>query len=600
MVTLSHEMLTKLAVRASFEVPQSGMVFFAVRGMLPVDINGTSFLAEHDLQPSPIDHNFMRCTIGQWLPERGTLAVFPGSTVPHISYMKKAQKRGGSGANMLLLGKYLYNKGVHRPGKKGGHRAFRQAQFFPVWRTSDDLDYDIDDILDNDGPNGKNGFVWDNIHCASNSNLDRAWFGSAGCQVVAGSPGRPNSGELGPWKVFIDNAYSKVAKSQSRFEYLLFSGFEVGILDQSPNGKHNRTCRFGSSGHLVSRIQRALQKHGLPEFHKDSAIDGEFGRNTLEAVAAFQNKELGEADGIVGPQTAKLLGIAWEKIDFAKPSSPSAPSVDPIVSQGIDRDWFDAAVRITSGFEVAGDPYKGVTGNFDGMGVSCGALQWNLGSKSLQPMVKAVGEAFVLDKMPKHGVEFWRACNVARSQALKIAKGWHTGGKLKKSVVTELQALMGSSAMRTQQDKAMLRVASKAMRHAENWAQARGNAKATKRTFALFFDIVTQNGSMKGVDYADVRDFIGDQDPALAVEAVCQTLEARSGQSGHVKDAYANAKSWKSLSDLEKVELLVLSHLRASKSLPQWRHVVLNRKGSIAVGRGRVNGTNWNFGKHGL
>ena len=53
----------------------------------------------------------------------------------------------------------------------------------------------------------------------------------------------------------------------------------------------------------------------------------------------------------------------------------------------IPADFVKAAVAITPGFEVSGDPYLGVSGDFDRMGISCGALQWNIGSNSLQPMV---------------------------------------------------------------------------------------------------------------------------------------------------------------------------------------------------------------------
>jgi hypothetical protein len=74
-------------------------------------------------------------------------------------------------------------------------------------------------------------------------------------------------------------------------------------------------------------------------------------------------------------------------------------------------DWKKSAVAITPGFEVSGDPYQGVSGDFDGMGISCGALQWNIGQGSLQPMVKAVGKQVVTAAMPIYGTQLWTACN---------------------------------------------------------------------------------------------------------------------------------------------------------------------------------------------
>jgi hypothetical protein len=43
-------------------------------------------------------------------------------------------------------------------------------------------------------------------------------------------------------------------------------------------------------------------------------------------------------------------------------------------------DEINKAVAVTGRFENAGDPWSGVTGDFDGMGISCGVLQWNIGS----------------------------------------------------------------------------------------------------------------------------------------------------------------------------------------------------------------------------
>ena len=54
----------------------------------------------------------------------------------------------------------------------------------------------------------------------------------------------------------------------------------------------------------------------------------------------------------------------------------------------VTNDEVAVAISVTGTFENSGDPYLGVTGNFDGMGISCGVLQWNIGSNSLQPLVR--------------------------------------------------------------------------------------------------------------------------------------------------------------------------------------------------------------------
>ena len=266
----------------------------------------------------------------------------------------------------------------------------------------------------------------------------------------------------------------------------------------------------------------------------------------------------------------------------------------------VPADWKKAAVAITPGFEVAGDPYEGVSGNFDGMGISCGALQWNIGSGSLQPMVKNVGKAHVVSTMPTFGNDLWNACNTTIAKGLAIVNGWQTGSTLKAKPKAELKAFMGSAPMRAEQDKLIDKVARKAMSEAEKWVAARGNGAPSKRLFCWFFDIITQNGGLKGLTFKEVADFIKLNQPDKADDVVCDFLAGKTGTSGHVKDAHKNAGLWRNKAPDEKLEILVMSYLRSNLALPKWRHVVLNRKGTIAIGSGFVNSGKFDFAAHGL
>ena len=59
----------------------------------------------------------------------------------------------------------------------------------------------------------------------------------------------------------------------------------------------------------------------------------------------------------------------------------------------------ELCLRISGGFESGGGAsYTAVTGNFDGMGLSCGVLQWCAGQGSLQTLVKAIGASMGWDK----------------------------------------------------------------------------------------------------------------------------------------------------------------------------------------------------------
>jgi len=308
-IKLDAALLRRAAKRNSYPIPEDGLLFFGVRGALPIDITGSPFAKSHALRMSDFNHVQMRCTLGQMRVAKDDLAVFPGSTVPSIENVRSAKAAGGVGANMLMLGCYQYHQGIHKAGKPSGHRAFRQSVFFPVWRSADDLDFDLNDRADLDGD-----IVADNLHCAFHDNIDTPGFSSAGCQVIAGRPTMAANGnrpETGPWKVFVENAY-KLMPKQPRYNYLLFSAAELALVALKKDKDLSCTLRFGSEGALVTKLQQALIAKGLPL----RTADGFFGRDTIDAVMRFQGQEFGRgtADGIVGPNTAAAMGFALPKL----------------------------------------------------------------------------------------------------------------------------------------------------------------------------------------------------------------------------------------------------------------------------------------------
>jgi hypothetical protein len=266
----------------------------------------------------------------------------------------------------------------------------------------------------------------------------------------------------------------------------------------------------------------------------------------------------------------------------------------------IPSDWIKAAVAITPSFETTGDPYMGVTGDFDGMGISCGALQWNIGMSSLQPMVKNVGKPVVQKTMPMFGDDLWNACNRPVAAGLKIVQSWQTNRKLKPAAAAELRAFMGTPEMRAQQDIKIRGKAETAFKMASDWAVQIPGGTPSKRSFCWFFDIVTQNGNLKGLTFKDVANFLEQNKPDKSDDFVCDFLASRTGGSGHVKDAHKNAQLWRDKADGVKLELLILSYLRAQLAKSEFSHVVLNRKGAIAMGAGHVNGSLRDFSQHGL
>lgn len=69
---------------------------------------------------------------------------------------------------------------------------------------------------------------------------------------------------------------------------------------------HAESLRRGSRGDLVTTLQKRLKTWG----YYTGSVDGIFGSQTEQAVKYFQRKNGLAADGIVGPATAKAVGIS--------------------------------------------------------------------------------------------------------------------------------------------------------------------------------------------------------------------------------------------------------------------------------------------------
>jgi peptidoglycan hydrolase-like protein with peptidoglycan-binding domain len=306
---LTHDLLLAICGRNFFPLPKEGMVFFGLRGCLPMDPEDYSFAASRCLQVAEVNYVNPRCTIGQWLPAKKRLAVYPGSTCPNRDCVRGARGRGGEGANQLLTGYYTFVKGMHKVGKPSGHQAFRQEELRVVLRNVDDMDFDFEDRPDP-------GNQADNLHCGFCASLNRG-YSSAGCQVVAGFP-NTNDGrtrESGPWAYFRQTAY---ALNQASFRYLLVRGAEAEAMSQDLKLKRPALIRFGSKGEEVRSAQKKMRELGLINF----VPDADCGPLMQMGIIKFQIQRMGaqNADGILGPNTAAQLGLTkWPMIGTKKP-----------------------------------------------------------------------------------------------------------------------------------------------------------------------------------------------------------------------------------------------------------------------------------------
>jgi hypothetical protein len=308
---INHRLMRALCARNFFPVPEDGMVFFGLRGCLPADPEDHSFAGSHTLNTADVNYRNPRCTIGQWLPAKKLLAVYPGSTCPNEDCVRAARGKGGEGANQLLTGYYTFVKGMHHADKPSGHKAFRQEETRVVLRNVDDMDFDGQDTADE-------GMQADNLHCAFSANINSG-YSSAGCQVVVGFPNR-NDGktiESGPWAFFRQAAYNLDQKS---FRYVLLRGTEVAAMAQKIDLMRPAQVRFGSHGEAVRGAQKRLHELGRINF----VPDADCGARTQLAIVRFQVDQMGpeSADGILSTNTATQLGLDWPMIGKTRQTGP--------------------------------------------------------------------------------------------------------------------------------------------------------------------------------------------------------------------------------------------------------------------------------------
>ena len=304
--------------------------------------------------------------------------------------------------------------------------------------------------------------------------------------------------------------------------------------------------KCGSQGPEVGQIQQRLRDQGF--YH--GPIDGDFGGGTESALKAFQRAQNLEVDGQVGPAT-------WEKFGIATPASEPAIKSEPLNVR---------CLALTGSFETGAPPpdcFAGLSGDFDGQGISLGVCQWNFGQGSLQPLLTEMirtHENIVNNIFHDYAEEFRRVISASQQDQLawtrsiqdphhKIAEPWR--GLLKTLArCDEFQAIQAASAGR------MFKAAA---------ALCHTYQVTSERALALMFDITVQNGSINDVVKAQiVRDF-----------ALLQGTESAAA--------------------LEVARLRIVANRRAAAGNSQWIEDIRTRKLTIANGEGVVHGRQYSL-----
>lgn len=303
-MNFTSENLRKLLRLNYFPYSETKPMIFGIRGASPANTNCDTFKSSHAIIQTNVDYKNPRCLLGIWQPLENKIALFPGSTVPNIMYIKKQVAKLAK-SNCIQSGYYsYYEKGFHYPSEDGKHEALRLATNIFLRRTLNDLVFTNTDPIEVANPN-------DNIHAAY-CNDTKSGYSSAGCQVIVGQPKckrRGNKPNTGYWKSFYDYIY---AMSQTQFDYTLFRYADAEAVSNAQNNQMETRLRFGSEGYKVLELQTKLRNLG----YFNTSEDGEFKKNTLEAVLKFQTDNFGEAnaDGVVGSGTAGKLGLTLNMI----------------------------------------------------------------------------------------------------------------------------------------------------------------------------------------------------------------------------------------------------------------------------------------------
>ena len=264
-----------------------------------------------------------------------------------------------------------------------------------------------------------------------------------------------------------------------------------------------------STGADVSRLEQRLKDLNL----YTGNIDGAFGGGVQAAVKAFQQANGLGFDGVVGPQT-------WSAL-FPGEAAPATPLLDAPVGKRCLA--LSGAFETSTGFP---DCFCGLTGDFDGMGMSYGALQWNLGQGTLQPLFS--------DMLSAHE-DVMTGIFQDNLDALKNMLASPTSAQLDwarsiqdpvRHVILDPWKSLFQALGRTPEFQA-IQVAHAQVRQQQAAALCQRFGVTTERAMALMFDICVQNGSIDSAVEAQIRaDFAAIPADAAPMDAEVARLQS--------------------------------------------------------------------------
>lgn len=261
------------------------------------------------------------------------------------------------------------------------------------------------------------------------------------------------------------------------------------------------TLRSGMSGDAVKLIQEFLR--GLKLYN--GPIDSSFGGGVESAVKGYQKRQN-------LPSTGTVDGPTWERMF---PGQPAPASI--LASSSL----LDRCLALTGTFETSKyppDSFLGLTGDFDGMGISFGVCQWNLGQGTLQPLLQDMFDQHT-DLAQTIFHEHFDTVKALRSASLTDQLAFARSIQIKGQVSEPWKGMLLTIGRTPEFQRVQANHASAFYKQALQLCDE--YQLASERAVALMFDIVTQNHSIGPVVKAAIlADFskLPPNDPTGEVE----------------------------------------------------------------------------------
>lgn len=254
--------------------------------------------------------------------------------------------------------------------------------------------------------------------------------------------------------------------------------------------------------------------------------------------------------------------------------------MDPVYSiSASEVDLFDCFSKITGRFEGR-QGFSNLAGNFDGMGVSAGVLQWNLGCGSLQPML-----AEMLASSGYSGPfleDLQQLAASSKAAGVEQSLKYQVNNKLNTDFKQAMVSLLTDPASVNVQKKYMRKVFAVSSKLVAKF----GFEDDSLLPQLFFFDLITNSGSMKTVTPELIDGLFEDAGQAV-FEELMAWVEQYPDYASHTAEFF-NLESIVALPE-ECQRLLIIGYERAKLSNPQWQVAAFSRRAFIAMTNGYVN-----------